>query len=136
MSIVAGVWLSLLNQGDLKPRDCGHQRICIGIKTVRSKETTMYAVIRTYLGTGAKQLFELLEERSVDIEATLRTVPGLVSYTLLNTGDGGTSITVCMDKAGSDASLKVAREWIQKNTSHIHANPPIVTEGPVIVQIN
>ncbi|MCP2021505.1 hypothetical protein [Pseudomonas laurylsulfatiphila] len=96
----------------------------------------MYAVIRTYLGAGAKQLFELMEQRSVDIEATLRTVPGLVSYTLLNTGDGGTSITVCKDKAGSDASLRVAREWIQKNTSHIHANPPIVTEGPVIVQIN
>jgi len=92
----------------------------------------MYAVIRTYLGAGAKQLFEFMEERSVDIETTLRTVPGLVSYTLLNTGDGGTSITVCKDKAGSDASLKVAREWIQKNTSHIRANPPIVTEGPVI----
>ena len=95
----------------------------------------MHAVIRTYLGTGAKQLFELLETRSADVEATLRTVPGLVTYTLLNTGDGGTSVTVCTDKAGSDASLKVAREWIQKNAAHIHAEPPIVTEGPVIVQI-
>ncbi|MFK0088632.1 hypothetical protein ACIQUS_15210 [Pseudomonas sp. NPDC090755] len=95
----------------------------------------MYAVIRTYLGTGAKQLFELLQERSSDVEAALRTVPGLVSYTLLNTGDGGTAVTVCEDKSGSDASLKVAREWIQKNASHIHAEPPIVTEGPVIVQI-
>jgi len=96
----------------------------------------MYAVIRTYLGTGAKQLFDLLEQRQTDVEALLRTVPGLVSYTLLNTGDGGTSVTVCADKAGSDASLKVAREWIQQNASNIHANPPIVTEGPVIVQIN
>ena len=96
----------------------------------------MYAVIRTYLGAGAKQLFDLLEQRQTDVEALLRTVPGLVSYTLLNTGDGGSSVTVCTDKAGSDASLKVAREWIQKNASNIHANPPIVTEGPVIVQIN
>ena len=95
----------------------------------------MYAVIRTYLGAGAKQLFERLEERKADVEATLRTVPSLVSYTLLNTGDGGTSVTVCTDKAGSDASLEVARHWIQKNASDIHANPPIVTEGPVIVQI-
>jgi len=31
--------------------------------------------------------------------------------------------------------LKVARDWIQKNASNIRANPPIVTEGPVIVQI-
>ncbi|TVT85887.1 hypothetical protein [Pseudomonas sp. H3(2019)] len=95
----------------------------------------MYAVIRTYLGAGAKQFFTLLEQRNADVEATLRTVPGLVSYTLLNTGDGGTAVTVCTDKAGCDASLKVARDWIQKNASHIHANPPIVTEGPVIVQI-
>lgn len=96
----------------------------------------MYAVIRTYLGTGAKQLFDLLEQRNADVEATLRTVPGLVSYTLLNTGDGGMSVTVCTDKTGTDESLKVARDWIQKNASNIHANPPVVTEGPVIVQIN
>jgi hypothetical protein len=96
----------------------------------------MYAVIRTYLGPEAKQLFELLEERNADVEATLRKVPGLVSYTLLNTGDGGTSITVCADKAGTDESLKVARDWIQKNARNINAKPPVVTEGPVIVQIN
>lgn len=60
----------------------------------------MYAVIRTYLGTGAKQLFKLLEERKADVEAALRKVPGLVSYTLLNTGDGVTAVTVCTDKAG------------------------------------
>jgi hypothetical protein len=95
----------------------------------------MYAVIRTYLGVGAKQLFDFLEENKADVEATLRTVPGLVSYTLLNTGDGGTAVTVCTDKTSTDASLKVARDWIQKNASNIHANPPIVTEGPVLVQI-
>ena len=43
----------------------------------------MYAVIRTYLGVGAKQLFDSLEEHKVDVEATLRAVPGLISYTLL-----------------------------------------------------
>jgi hypothetical protein len=130
--------LAKLNKSGLTETlsDSGHQWIWIGIKAALPRETTMYAVIRTYLGTGAKQLFELMEERKVDIEATLRTVPGLVSYTLLNTGDGGTSVTVCTDKAGSDASLKVAREWVQKNASNIHANPPIVTEGPVIAQIN
>ena len=95
----------------------------------------MYAVIRTYLGSGAKQLFDSLEEHKVDVEATLRAVPGLISYTLLNTGDGGTAVTVCTDKASTDASLKIAREWIQTNASHLHANPPVVTEGPVIVQI-
>jgi hypothetical protein len=95
----------------------------------------MYAVIRTYLGTGAEQLFEILEEHKTDVETALRTVPGLISYTLLNTGDGGTAVTVCKDKASTDASLKVARDWIQENASGVLANPPVVTEGPVIVQI-
>jgi restriction endonuclease Mrr len=62
-------------------------------------------------------------------------VPGLVSYTMMRSGDGGVSVTVCKDKAGVEESVKVAREWIQKNASNIHANPPVVTEGSVIVQI-
>lgn len=96
----------------------------------------MYAVIRTYSGPGAKQLFDVLEKQKADVEAALRKVTGLASYTLLPLGDGGMSVTVCTDKAGTDESMKVARDWIQKNASHIHASPPVVTEGPVIVQIN
>ena len=43
----------------------------------------MHAVVRNYSGAGAKQLFDLLEQRKADVEANLRKVPGLVSYTLL-----------------------------------------------------
>jgi hypothetical protein len=95
----------------------------------------MHAVVRTYSGAGAKQLFDVLEEHKADVEALLGKVSGLVSYTLLRSGDGGLSVTVCTDKAGADESLKVARDWIQKNASDAHANPPVVTEGSVIVQI-
>ena len=95
----------------------------------------MHAVVRNYSGAGAKQLVDLLEQRKADVEANLRKVPGLVSYTLLRTGDGGMSVTVCKDKAGADESLKVAREWIKNNAATIQANPPAVTEGSVIVQI-
>ena len=95
----------------------------------------MHAVVRSYSGDGAKQLFDVLEQRKVDVEATLRKVPGLVSYTLLRSGDGGMSVTVCKDKAGADESLRVARDWIQNNASNMHANPPVVSEGSVIVEI-
>jgi hypothetical protein len=95
----------------------------------------MHAVIRNYSGVGAKQLFDVLERQKADVEATLRKVPGLLSYTLLRSGDGGMSVTVCNDKAGADESVKVAREWITKNASNIQASPPAVTEGSVIVQI-
>ena len=95
----------------------------------------MHAVVRTYSGAGAKQLFDVLEEHKADVDATLAKVSGLVSYSLLRNGDGGMSVTVCTDKAGTDESLKVARDWIQKNAANIHANPPVVAEGSVIVQI-
>ena len=95
----------------------------------------MHAVVRTYSGAGATQLFDVLEAQKSDVEAALRKVPGLVSYTLLHQGDGGMSVTVCTDKAGTDESLKVAREWIQKNASNVQANPPAVVEGSAIVQI-
>lgn len=95
----------------------------------------MHAVIRTYSGAGAKQLFDLLEQRTDDIEAVIRKVPGLMSYTLLRSGDGGTSVTVCKDKAGADESVKVARDWIQKNASNTGTRAPDVMEGSVILQI-
>jgi hypothetical protein len=95
----------------------------------------MHAVVRHYSGAGAKQLFDVLEERKADVEAIIRKVPGLMSYTLLRSGDGGVSVTVCKDKAGAEESVKVARDWIQKNASNIGASPPAVTEGSVILQI-
>ena len=112
------------------------QWIWMGVKTVTHKgESNMHAVVRNYSGAGAKQLIDVLEQHKADVEATLRKVPGLLSYTLLRSGEGGMSVTVCKDKAGAEESLKVAREWIQKNASNIHANPPVVTEGSVIAQI-
>jgi hypothetical protein len=95
----------------------------------------MHAVIRNYSGAGARQLFDLLQERKADVEAEIRKVAGLVSYTLMRSGDGGISVTVCQDKAGADESVRVARDWVQKNAQGIGANPPAVAEGSVILQI-
>ena len=95
----------------------------------------MYAVVRNYSGAGAKKLVDSLEKHKADVEALIRKVPGLMSYTLLRSGDGGVSVTVCKDKAGADESLKVAHDWIQKNAPNTGASPPAVTEGSVIVQI-
>jgi hypothetical protein len=95
----------------------------------------MHAVIRTYSGAGGKELFDVLEQRKADVEALIRKVPGLISYTLLRSGDGGVSVTVCQDKAGTEESVKVARDWIQKNASNVGARPPEVAEGSVILQI-
>jgi hypothetical protein len=95
----------------------------------------MHAVVRTYSGPGAQQLFDLFEQHKAEVEALLRSIPGLVSYTMARTGDGGVTVTVCQDKAGTDESLRIAREWTQKNASAIVASPPSVSEGSVLVSI-
>ena len=95
----------------------------------------MYAVIRTYSGAGAKELANLLEQKKADVEATLKTVSGLVSYGLIRSTDGCASVTVCHDKAGADQSSKVAGEWVKKNAVGITLSPPTVVEGEGILRI-
>ncbi len=96
----------------------------------------MHVVSRFYAGPGAKELFDVLSERKDDVEALLRKVDGLKSYTLFWTGNGGVSVTVCRDKAGTDQSVKVAREWIAANASHITVGAPALAEGEAIVAIS
>lgn len=95
----------------------------------------MHAVIRMYAGTGAKQLVDLLETRKAEVEALIRPVKGFVSYSCIRTADGGATVTVCEDKAGTDESLRVAREWIGKNAANLGASPPTVSEGSVILHL-
>jgi hypothetical protein len=96
----------------------------------------MHAVVRMYSGAGGKKLIDLLEERKKEVEALIRPVKGFVSYSLIRTPDGGASVTVCQDKAGTDESLRVAREWIAKNASNTGASAPTVLEGSVILQLS
>jgi hypothetical protein len=95
----------------------------------------MHAVIRIYSGAGGKKLIELLEQRKSEVEALIRPVKGFVSYSLIRGADGGASVTVCQDKAGTDESMRVAREWIGKNASDIGAPAPTVVEGPAILHM-
>lgn len=88
----------------------------------------MYAVIRSYSGAGASELFDLLEQRSDEVREVIGGVPGFVSYAGFRTGDGGATVTVCQDKAGTDESSRRAAEWVGENATAAVA-PPDVTEG-------
>lgn len=95
----------------------------------------MHAVVRHYSGNGASELFDILEQRKGDVESLLRAVNGFVGYTLARSDDGGFSVTVCQDKAGTDESLRVAKEWIAKNAGNTGVGAPKVSEGSVILQV-
>jgi hypothetical protein len=96
----------------------------------------MHAVVRNYSGSGSNELFELLEQRKSEVEDVIRGVSGFVAYLLIRTDDGGVTVTVCQDKAGTDESLQVARDWIQQNAADIGASPPAVSEGSVVLNLS
>jgi hypothetical protein len=81
------------------------------------------------------QNYRKLKSSEAEVESLIRPVKGFVSYSLFRTADGGASVTVCADKAGTDESIQKARDWIGKNASGLGVNPPTVIEGPVILQL-
>jgi len=95
----------------------------------------VYAMVRSYSGNGASELFDQLEQRNDEIKELIGGVPGFVSYTAFRTGDGGSTVTVCEDKTGTDESARRAAEWVKENISAT-TNPPVITEGGTVAYFN
>ena len=95
----------------------------------------MHAVVRTYSGKGAKGLIDVIEKNKTEVESLIRSVKGFVSYSLVRTSRGGFSVSVYEDKAGTDESIRVARDWISKNAGKTGAAAPTISEGTVILQL-
>ncbi len=96
----------------------------------------MHAVVRNYSGAGASALFDLLEQRLDEVESLIRGVQGFVGYSHIRTDDGGVTVTFCQDKAGTDESMQLARDWIQQNASDLNTSPPAVSEGSVVLNLS
>lgn len=95
----------------------------------------MHVMTRSYFGEGAAELAKLLISRRSEVEKLISDVPGLVSYDLVETKDGCFTVTACEDKAGTDRSLVVAKEWLKANAGHIGAAAPQVAEGKSAIHI-
>lgn len=93
----------------------------------------MYVVVRSYSGQGASELFDLLGQREEDVKALISGVPGFVRYAAFRSGDGGMTVTICEDKAGTDESSRRAAEWVQQNVS-TPGDPPVITEGSTVLE--
>ena len=93
----------------------------------------MYAVVRSWSGQGASELFDLLVQREEDVKALITGVPGFSSYAAFRSGDGGVTVTICEDKAGTDESTRRAAEWVKENVSTT-VDPPTIAEGTTIFQ--
>ena len=91
------------------------------------KGLDMYAGVGMYFCITAKELFDILEEHKTEVEIVIRQVKGFVRYRLAHSGDGEFSVTVCQDKAGTNESAQVAREWLAKNSGNTGAGAPKVS---------
>ena len=60
-------------------------------------------------------------------------MPGFVSYAAFRSDGGGTTVTMCQDKAGTDESSRRAAEWVKENVSTT-VEPPTMTEGSTVLQ--
>ncbi|MCV2865725.1 hypothetical protein [Defluviimonas sp. WL0075] len=92
-------------------------------------------MIRTYSGKGAVELTKLLIARRSEVEKLIGGVRGLLSYDIVETDDGCFTVTVCKDKAGTEQSLAVAKDWLKANTGHLGLAAPHVMEGKSLSHI-
>jgi hypothetical protein len=86
----------------------------------------MYGAIRTYRVTDVAELTTRVRDEFIPL---VRDIPGFVGYYVLDSG-GGTvsSITICEDEAGVEASTARSKDWVQERvTSLIESGPEIMT---------
>ena len=95
----------------------------------------MYAIVRSYSGQGASELFDQLEQKNDEVRDLIGGVPGFVSYSAFRSGEGGITVTVCQDKAGTDESSRRAAEWVSENIGAT-TDPPVITEGSTVVHFS
>jgi hypothetical protein len=93
----------------------------------------MHAVIRHYKGNA--QLLDELARRTGEVEQLIRGGPGFVSYCLVRTADGGFSVSVFEDRAGTESN-RLAADWIRQNAPQVAGSPPEVIEGEAILQLS
>ena len=91
----------------------------------------MHTVVRNYKGSG--KLIDELITREDEVRKLISEVDGFVAYYLIRTDDGGASISVYRDAAGTAESTKRAAAYIKENLDGVAAGPPEIIEGESVI---
>jgi hypothetical protein len=93
----------------------------------------MYVSVRQYNGRNVAEFTRRVQEGFVPI---VRQVRGFVAW-YLAVGGGGTlfTITLCEDRAGVEASVSAAAEWVSDNAADLVEGSPAVINGEVTAQM-
>ena len=77
-------------------------------------------------------------EAEIEAIAKHERIPAMIALELADhmLRDGGVTVTVCQNQAGTDESIQLARNWIQQNASDLNTSPPVVAEGSALVHLS
>lgn len=92
----------------------------------------MHVVVRHY--KGSSKLMDELVDRRKDVEDLIRGVDGFTAYYLVKTADGGASVSVFENEAGTAESNKRAAAYISENLDGVLAGPPQIIEGQAVIE--
>ncbi len=95
----------------------------------------MYASIRQY--RVLEDPSEAVRRITEGFVPLVREVPGFSAYYLLGSDDGTlTTVTVCEDRAGVEASVSRASGWVLRNLGDLVEGPPSVVNGEVKAHVD
>ena len=94
----------------------------------------MHTVVRHY--KGSSKLIDELVTRETDVRELISGVDGFMAYYLVKTADGGASISVYRDAAGTEESNKRAAAYIKENLDGVAAGPPEIIEGQSVISFS
>ncbi|MCF3131894.1 hypothetical protein IPZ69_16260 [Streptomyces olivochromogenes] len=91
----------------------------------------MYVAVRRYAGvTDTVEAGRLVKEGFVPL---MRQIPGFVAYYWVDAGDGVmVSTSVFEDRAGAEASVARATDFVREQLASLLPNPPEVMAGEVV----
>jgi hypothetical protein len=92
----------------------------------------MYGSIRRYQVSRPVEFTERVNASFINV---LRKVPGFISYTAIDEGNGAwASVSLFVSKEGVTRSDVLAAEWVKEHASDLVGGPPEITEGVVVVR--
>jgi hypothetical protein len=95
----------------------------------------MFATVKRYEGIDVSKKDELTKKVGETLAPRLSKLPGFSGYFLIDTGNGVMSTIGLFDTSiQANESTRVASEWVRdEKLETILRNPPVVTDGEVIV---
>ena len=92
----------------------------------------MYVSIRQYNGRDVAEISRRAQQGFAPI---VQQVPGFVAWYLVDGGGGALfTVTLCEDRAGVEASVSAAADWVPDNIADLVQGSPAVLNGEVRAQ--